>query len=839
MTEQQSKQSRKKTTKKTKKRHSYSKWFWGLFFATVAAIICGIIGYLLIILNGDQILSENANKMVMGEASIIYDADNKEIARLKQAEENRELADFEEIPKKLQEAFVATEDQRFYEHQGIDFFSIGRAVVKDIIARSAVEGGSTITQQLAKNMFLTADKTFFRKATEASIAVALEQNKSKDEILTMYLNRIFFGKSGYGVKGAAKYYFDKELKDLEIWEMATLAGIPKAPSRYNPVSDPEASKGRRAVVLQLMYDQKYITLEEMEKAKAVDYVKPQGRDTGKGDQYTAFVDFAIEEAIRITNRSEEELRIGGFRIYTTLNTHAQQAMQKQFSDEDNFEKSVGEEQVQAAMIIIDHRDGTIQALQGGRDYVNKGLNRVNVPRQPGSSFKPIVSYGPALETGDFYPWTTLKNDQRCFGDYCPSDAKGAAPVKMRQAIKESRNLAAVWLLNEVGIESGMEFAQNLGFQLESDDRNLSIALGGLTKGATPLQMATAYSVFANGGKSVDPHSILKIEDSSGKPVFTYKAPKSKQLMNPETAWYLTEIMQSVLEKGGTGTAARIDRPVAGKTGTTQHGIPGYRGKGNKDVWFVGYSPEWTASVWMGYDKTNKTHVLKRSSSQAARLFGRVMEEALEGEPRSSFKKPSGVKENTPPPVVGNLNAVFVPEHSKVTLTWTGSREAGIQYDVYRKEGSDSDFIKFDENNTSLTVDDMSTFPGMTYEYYVVARDTTLNLESGQSNHVTVQIPETDIEIPEIPLEPEVPIEEPIEPGEGEAGIPGEEPIPPVEDGKVIPDPTNDDELPDDGGNSDPSVPDEGEPTNAPIEDEGNGTNSTDDESANRSNNNSD
>lgn len=744
-----------------------------LFFTVVLAVVCGVIGYLLIILNGERLLAENANKLDLGEASIVYDMNGQEVAKLYKADQNRELAEYSEIPQVMRDAIVATEDQRFYEHSGLDFWAIGRALVKDIIARSAVEGASTITQQLAKNVFLTADKTFFRKATEASIAVALEHELSKEEILTMYLNRIYFGKGVYGIKNAAEYYFGVELEDLELWQAATLAGIPKAPSRYNPVSHPEDSMNRRAVVLKLMYDQGKITQQEMEQAKAVVYNPPADQKSNNSMyNYPAFIDYVVEEAMEELNLTEEELRVGGYRIYTTLNQQAQSVVDTEFANGDNFDKSVDDQISQGAMVILDHRDGSIQAMAGGRDYVKKGLNRVNVKRQPGSTIKPITVYGPALEYAGMYPWTVLDNDQKCFNNYCPTDRWGAVPVTMQQAIKESRNLAAVWTLNEIGVKNGMEFAKKLGLTLTDEDRNLSIALGGLTHGATPLEMATAFAVFANGGMSVDPHTVVKIE--SGKTtVYEYKAPKAERLMSAETAWYMTEMLQTVIEKGGTGTRAAIDRPLAGKTGTTQHGIPGYKGGGIRDAWFIGYTPEWTASVWLGYDKTDKDHLLDSNSSAAARLFAKVMKSAMKGVSKGSFVKPESLKEEVKvaPDAVTNFQAVYSPEASRVLLSWDSSPIEGAIYKVFRKEESESAFIEFD-NTENTAVEDMSAFPGLTYEYYVIVYDPDSKLESSQSATIKVQIPDTEIDIPEEPTETLPPDTDGggETPGEGEGGI---------------------------------------------------------------------
>ena len=469
--------------KKKRRMSRGQKWFYALFFTGALAVIGGIIGYLLVILNGERILAANRDVLSTTEASVVYDSSNNKVASL--ATINYQAAEFSELPQLLRDAFIATEDKRFEEHAGIDLLGIGRALVKDVIARSAKEGASTITQQLARNLFLNQDKTFFRKATEASVALALENQLTKDEILTMYLNRIYFGNGVYGVKLAAKYYFNSNLQDLKLWQMASLAAIPKAPSYYNPKDDVERSTQRREVVLSLMQEQGYITSSEKEEAQAVVYKEPAVYNAGQSrNKFLTYVDYAVKEAVKVTGRTEDEIRLGGFKIYTSLNATAQQAVEAAFDDDSNFEASPDEQKQQSAMVIMDHSDGSIKAMIGGRDYVRKGLNRVTVPRQPGSTFKPITVYGPALETGKYSPNSILRDDKKCYGSYCPSDAnrdKFIGPVSMSQSIKESRNASAVWLLNEIGIDKGLSFANKLGMPLGNEDRNLAIALGGLSR----------------------------------------------------------------------------------------------------------------------------------------------------------------------------------------------------------------------------------------------------------------------------------------------------------------------------------------------------------------------
>lgn len=812
---------------KGKRRITGRKVFMILFFGAAFAVVCGIIGYLVIILNGEKILAENKDKLALSEASVIYDAQGKEIDML--YVENRELVEFSEIPELMRQAFIATEDKRFENHSGIDFWAIGRAVVKDVIARSAVEGGSTITQQLAKNMFLNHDKTLLRKATEASIAVALENNFTKDDILTMYLNRIFFGQRSFGVKAASIRYFGKEdLNELKLWEIATLAGMPKAPSVYNPISNPEESKKRRAVVLQLMYNQGIITEQQMNEAKAEDYDPEQQKEPVGSSKYLTFIDYAINEAIRVTGKTEEELRLGGFRIHTTLNSNAQSIMETEFADASNFEESSGEQIVQGSMIIIDHRNGEIEAMVGGRDYEKKGLSRVTLPRQPGSSFKPVTSYGPALETGDWLPTSTLRDDEICYdnGKYCPKDSnrvKYIGPVSMKEAIKESRNQPAVWLLNEIGVQKGVDFANNLGFNLDvQNDRNLAIALGGLTNGVSPMQMATAYSVFANGGQSVDPHSIMRITDSSDKMVYEYNAPKPQQLIKPETAWYLTEIMLGVTESGGTGTRAKIDRPLAGKTGTTQHGVPGLRSSANRDVWFVGYTPEWTAAVWMGYDRTDENHVLKNSSGISAALFAKIMSGALKDAPVTQFNRPGNVQEVKPPSGVPNFSAVYVPERGDVQLSWSAVSGNNVTYRIYRKEANEAQFTRLMDGLDAIAAEDPTVQPGYTYEYYVSAYDSVTRMEGGASGRVTVAVPEIELDpFPDIDNgtdEPEVP--DPDQPDNGEQ--PGQP------DNGTLPGDGGDNVTPPGGNNGNPG--NSGNPgTEPPVTDPGSTDNPVDTE----------
>ncbi|OMD76240.1 transglycosylase domain-containing protein [Paenibacillus odorifer] len=763
-----SKSKPKSKPKKKKKFLTKKRVLWSLFFATALAIFCALGGYLFIMLNGQKLLLENQDKLTVNETTKVYDRNANLIGEL--SLEKSDPVEYEEIPPLLVNAFVATEDKRFFEHSGVDLWSIGRAAVKDIAARSMVEGGSTITQQLAKNIFLTRDKTFFRKATEVSIAVALENQKSKEEIITMYLNRINFGGTIYGIKAASVRYFGKsDLSQLKVWEIATLAAMPKGPSRYNPLRNPDLSKERRAVVLQLMYEQGYITEQERDEAKAVDYnYKPPE----KKQRYQAFIDFAVDEAEEKFGLSEDDLNIGGYKIYTTMDKHAQETVEDAFADSDNFEKSVDEELVQGSMTIVNQENGSIVALLGGRNYEKKGYSRVTGSRRsPGSAFKPIVSYAPALETGKFTMNSTLSNEKQCFANYCPTNLHGySKSINMSDAIQKSENIPAVWLLNEIGVNTGFKFAKKLGIGLEDEDKNLSLALGGMSKGTNTLEMAQAYSAFANGGELREAYSIKSISDSSGETV--YKANTTpERVMSKETAYQMTEMMQKVVESG-TGRKARIDRPVAGKTGTTQSGYSGI--SSNRDVWFVGYTPEWTAAVWMGYDKPSKKHLLKNSSPLAAAFWGKVMEEALKDVPKKSF--PHLDNEIAPEPTetpetaqtVTGLSAAYDPSTMTVNLNWEAVPVAGVEYRIYRRETSEAEFASL-LNTVTTSAGDFSALPGLVYEYYVTSYDPALKVESEPSNVVSVSV-QDEMPTPEPTIDPNLPTPTPEDGGNnGENG----------------------------------------------------------------------
>jgi penicillin-binding protein 2A len=621
-----------------------SKWIYLGVFIVGAVLLLAILGFLGILYA--QHYEIDKSKLIMDSASTMYDREGQVVTKLYL--QNREYVPLDEIPPMIRKSFMAIEDRRFYEHQGIDLRAIARALYRDILAQSKVEGGSTITQQLAKNVFLSHEKSWLRKTEEVLIALRLEKMYSKDDILEMYLNYIYFGHGAYGIEAASKAYFNKSLIELEIGEVALLAGLPKAPNHYSPIKErnKQRSEERRRAVLAVMEEQNIISTEEREAAEKVP-LRLYPKDVTEEPFLRTYMDMVLQEAEDKYGLTSDELLTGGYQVYTALDSRAQVAMFEAFdmnsaASQHLFPPSGPERMVQGSMAIIDHRSGGIVAVMGGRDYVRKGLNRaVLEERQPGSVFKPIAVYAPALGVG-WSPLDLVKDEPRSYGDYKPKnyDALYRGEVPMAEAVKWSYNAPAVWLLNEIGIEKGMHSAREFGFS--HVERKLGIALGDV--GASPLQMASAYGAFANNGEMMGSYLIEKILDRKGDTIVQAKQ-KGKKVVSSQVAWDLTKMLLEVVEKG-TGKRARMIHPVAGKTGTTQSP----KGQnGVRDAWFVGYTPTYSAAVWIGFDKVDSSHVMETSGgNHPARIFKYVMEKALGDKPIVSFLAPKGVKEWTAP-----------------------------------------------------------------------------------------------------------------------------------------------------------------------------------------------
>lgn len=572
-------------------------------------------------------------------ATILYDQSGAEATRI--SFNKIEEIGYDDIPKHMVDAVVAVEDKRYFEHDGMDMRAIGRAFVTNFTSGGTVQGGSTITQQLAKNVFLSQERTWSRKWNEVLLAKKIEENYNKQEIMGMYLNQIYFGEGAWGINRAASTYFGKEPKQLTIAEAALLAGMVKAPSALTPYKHKDKALERRNVVLQLMKDQALISDETYSKAVNEPIRLLSSKPNRIDDiSYPYYVDQIIREAMTAYGLSENEVLQGGLRIYTELDTKMQQAAEQVYAKESLFPDSSADQLIQSSAILIDPRNGGIRALVGGRgEQPFRGFNRaVQLKRQPGSTIKPVAVYTPALEMG-YKPNDELVDEPINMNGYEPQNADGSfhGRVSLYEALINSYNIPAVKLLNEMGIQKGIDAAERFGIPLTDEDRTLGLALGGLHEGVAPIHMAEAFGVFANDGVRMHAHAITRIESADGSVLAEFEqSTSSEKVTEPAIARTMTAMLEGVI-KEGTGEAAELEgRPLAGKSGTTQ--MTGTTGYSAKDNWFVGYTPQLVGAVWLGYDQTDSSHYLSTSSKAAAAVFQALFTGALKDEPILSFPK---------------------------------------------------------------------------------------------------------------------------------------------------------------------------------------------------------
>lgn len=565
-------------------------------------------------------------------SSQIFDANGKLITNVHSVE-NRIPVTLNKVPQSLQDAFIAAEDARFYQHSGIDPRGIIRAVWSNITDRGVSEGGSTITQQLAKNALLTQERTLKRKIQEAILALQIERQYSKKEILEMYLNQIYFGQGAYGVQAAAHVYFGKNVEDLNLAESAMLAGIPKSPNYYSPLTNIKAAKERQEIVLDQMVKYGYVIQDAANKAQKTEItLAKKGKGTGTIASY--FIDFITQQLI--DKYGADAVYKDGLKIYTTLDLDMQQAAERALEELPTTKTEKGGiKQPQGALVAIDPHTGQIKAMVGGRG--NDQFNRaIMAERQPGSAFKPFV-YLAALESG-MSPATIIDDSPITFGSWSPKnyDNKFRGKITLRSALEQSLNVIAVKLASQVGVDKPLYYAQQMGISTlvltgATNDRNLAMSLGGLTRGVTPLEIASAYGVLANMGVRAEPYAILKVVDRNGK-VLEDNQPREKLVVNERSAYLLTDMMRGVVDHG-TGAAANIGRPAAGKTGTTDE---------NKDAWFIGFTPDLVCSVWMGFDSDGYLGGEITGGTIPATIWHSFMKTAVAKYPVRDFPRPSGI-----------------------------------------------------------------------------------------------------------------------------------------------------------------------------------------------------
>lgn len=567
--------------------------------------------------------------------SIIYDGQSDVVTRL-HGVQDRIWVSVSELQPSTVYAFISAEDARFFEHEGVDVIRIAGAIVADIKAGSYVQGASTISQQLIKLSHLTSEKTISRKAEEAALAYEMERQYSKEDILEMYLNYVYFGGGYYGIEAAAEGYFGVHASNLTLDQSAMLAGILKSPSGYAPHINYAASINRRNNILRLMRDYGYITDDEKKQASA-------RRPTilhDKNEEYSGYyTDAVTKSAAALMGITVDELIRGGYSIYSAMDSDIQHYCEEMFKNGELFPA----EDSEAAIVVLEPSTGMVVAMVGGRSYTGGiSFNRAtDIRRQPGSVIKPVIAYAPAFEYLNYTAADMILDEETTFADYTPSNYgnKYYGWVTVREAVTKSLNVPAVKTLSEVGVERAKDFAKRCGIEFDDKDDSLALALGGFTYGVSPLQIAGAYSCFASGGIYNTPTLIKKITDRNGLTVYEYRQ-DSRRVMSEANAYILTSMLKSVVTEGTGHRLNTLDIPIAGKTGTV--GLA----NGNRDAWMAGYTPEYTAVVWQGYD-SDRLGLLPSSATGGTypalmlyEFFNHIYPDGRSGD----FEKPESVKQ---------------------------------------------------------------------------------------------------------------------------------------------------------------------------------------------------
>lgn len=593
----------------------------------------------------------------------IYDAKGRLITRL--LPDHREMVRIDQIPVHLQNALVAVEDHRFYSHHGVDILGVGRALVRNVIKGRVVEGGSTITQQLVKNMLLSNEKTMSRKLKEGMLALEFEQKYSKKQILEMYFNYVYFGQGVWGVQQAARLYFDKNVSELSLVECTVLAGIPKSPNNFNPFSDRTGAKKRRNLILAKMVEHGYLK----QKGSAIASRMPLlVADPPKRTYFSEYIRQKLFDRF-----GENIIHAGGYKVYTTLDLDLQRLAEQILADglkraEGKKPKIGSAESLQGAFLAIDPNNGHIKALVGGRDFKTSPYNRVfYARRQPGSSFKPII-YAAALEKG--FPVSSVWNDEPLSYNIGEDEVKVWKPSNfndvhfgqqsLREALAYSNNLITIKLLESIGVGSVQDMAERLGIKsrLRPD---LSLALG--TSEVSLQELVYAYATLANSGLLPGPLSILKIVDRKNNVVFE-GAPSVSQAISPEVAYVVTDMLMGAVDYG-TGKNVRrygFKEVCAGKTGTTND---------CNDAWFIGYTPEIVAGFWVGYDRPRSIGQALTGGAVCAPMWAEFMYEAAFHIPFTPFIMPETLIMQKIDPSTGLLATDACPE-KKVELFIPGT-----------------------------------------------------------------------------------------------------------------------------------------------------------------------
>lgn len=733
-----------------------------IFFLAIGIGVAGLFTYY--IATAPKI---DAAKLSDPFSSQILDGNGEVFAEL--GSEQRTKIEYDDLPQVLIDAVTATEDSRYFKHHGIDLRRIGGAVVANIKRGFGAEGASTITQQVIEKSFLSPEKKIKLKVQEMWLALKLEREYSKEQILEMYLNKIFYGSNAYGVAQAAKVYFGKtDLHDLTLPEAAILAGLPQRPTAYNPYQNPDLTKERMNTVLNLMVRHGKITQQQADEASKVDI---QSLLVGKKEKhsipYEAFLQQVEKE---VQEKLGADIYSDGLKVYTTIDTNAQEYVESLLTNSENNPINYGgDDELQAGMAVLDTKTGEIRAIGGRRNSESmKEFNyAISGGSQPGSSIKPIIDYGPAIEHLKWSTYHQLNDDK-------PIEIAGTNNtirnwnrqyqgwMSARYALAQSLNVPAVKTFQEVGYDKAKEFAEGLGIKFKNDEIYLTDAIGGAKTTVTPLQMAGAYRAFGNEGIYNEPYAVTKVEFPDGKTVDL--SPEPEAAMSDYTAYMITDMLKSVVTEG-TGKLANIPGlPLAGKTGTTND---------DKDAWFTGYTTNYTISVWTGYPEPKTI----KETSVAKQLFKHTMTEISKNVDTPDFKMPDSVvkvaveKGSNPPALpsshtpqsqivtelfvkghepsqksekfdqldpVSGLSAKYDQDSNSIKVEWKYNGDKDVSFSV----GASVDGGEMKElsstKDTSMEIAEVQ--PGSEYSIQVVAISDKDNSNKSQAKTVKVNVP---------------------------------------------------------------------------------------------------
>ncbi|MBE5105387.1 PBP1A family penicillin-binding protein [Bacillus thuringiensis] len=724
--------------KKPKKKGSFFKKFLiGCLLLGIVGLVAGVSTFFVMVkdapkLDKSKLVNPLSTKFLDKNGDFFYEY----------GAEKRTHVTYDQIPKVVENAFLATEDSRFYDHNGIDFKRTTKAVMENVTGGFGSQGGSTITQQVVKNYFLTMEKTAKRKVQEWYLSYKLEQQYSKHEILEMYLNKINLGNRSYGIASAAQKYYGKDLKQLQLHEAAMLAGLPQGPNIYDPTKpeNVERAKNRRNVVLTLMNRHGYITKEEMNDAMKIPVTEGLKKSELTEMKYQAFLDAVVKEV----EKEYPDVNIGsdGLTIQTTLDQNAQD-----YADEimdGNLIKYPNDE-FQGSFVFMDTQSGEVRAIGAGRKESKstfKGHNMaVDLKRQVGSTMKPIFDYGPAIENLQWSTYHQLNDSEYTYSNgtkikNATNSYKG--DVSLRDALKKSLNIPALKTAQAVGLDKSKEFAKGLGMTFKDDTVFESTAIG--SNESSPLDVAGAYAAFGNDGVYNKPHFVKEVIFPDGKKK-SFK-PKEHRAMQDSTAYMVTDVLRDVVKPGSGGTGPTAYVPgfdVAGKTGTQnfdksvikKYDIPA---DANRDSWFAGYTPQYTMAVWTGYEKDSSENYIGDRSTRIAQQMFQVMMSKFATD-KSRFERPSSVQEiNGELYVKGakkdaikeikvdspsGLNVTF-DGASTVTLNWSGPAEVDAYAASYKANDGSSGSLSI--SGTTATLGGIK--PGVTYSFSVVAKKGT-------------------------------------------------------------------------------------------------------------------